>query len=130
MESQWNPELKSIAEAFVANCRAGKEAEGLDTLYAADAVSAEALPTPGSESGETHGLEGIKGKHAWWNSAMEMHESEVTGPFLFGEDRFAVVFRIDVTERESGNRTQMQEVGVYTVAGGKIVREEFYYHPG
>ena len=58
---------------------------------------------------------------------MEVHESSTEGPFLHGSDRFAVVFAMDATERESGQRMQMTEVGVYTVSGGKITREEFFY---
>ena len=120
-------DLKEIAEALCAHCRNGTEADGLSTLYAPDAVSVEAMPMQGQDSAETHGLEGIRGKHAWWDGAMEVHEAKVDGPFLHGADRFAVIFEIDVTERESGNRMQMKEVGIYTVAGGKIAREEFFY---
>jgi hypothetical protein len=47
---------------------------------------------------------------------------------MHGEDRFAVIFGFDATSRETGVRTQMQEVGVYTVdRDGRIVREEFFY---
>ncbi len=34
-------------------------------------------------------------------------------------------FDIDATPKESGERTQMTEVGLYTVDGDKIVQEEF-----
>ncbi|MEM7505449.1 MAG: nuclear transport factor 2 family protein [Pseudomonadota bacterium] len=120
-------DLKSVAEALCDHCRNGTEGEGLTTLYAADAVSVESVAMPGTDSRETHGIEGIQGKHAWWESAMEVHEAHVDGPYLHGDDRFAVIFEIDVTEKASGNRTKMKEVGLYTVSGGKIAREEFYY---
>ena len=48
---------------------------------------------------------------------------------MAGEDRFALIFDMDVTNRETGQRMQMREVGLYTVADGKIVREEFFYPP-
>jgi hypothetical protein len=119
---------KATAEQLVAHCRAGTEAEGLDTLYDPEAVSVEATAMAGSGSREVRGVEAIKGKHAWWNSNMELHDQVVTGPYMHGDDRFAVIFRFDVSEKASGTRNQMQEVGVYTVGdGGKIVREEFFY---
>jgi ketosteroid isomerase-like protein len=58
---------------------------------------------------------------------MEEHETRVEGPFFFGEDQFSCLFAVDATDKESGNRFQMQEIGVYHVKDGKIVREEFHY---
>jgi hypothetical protein len=37
---------------------------------------------------------------------------------------------MDVTPKASGERVQMREVGLYTIAGGKIVQEEFLYLMG
>lgn len=82
---------------------------------------------PGSDSAEAAGLAAIKGKHAWWNGAFEMHASFAGGPCLHGSDRFSVKFMIDCTNRETGQRSKMHEIGVYTVKDGKIVREEFFY---
>ena len=121
-------QMKATAEALAACCRENRTNEGLDTLYSADAVSVEAALAPGMESRETAGLDGIRGKHAWWDGAMEMHEAKIEGPFYHGEDRFGLIFEMDVTEKASGERSQMKEFGVYTVdAAGKIVREEFFY---
>jgi ketosteroid isomerase-like protein len=117
--------LKEIAEALVDGCKTGKEAENLHRLYARDAVSAEAADHSG-QGRETAGLDGIKGKHDWWDANFDVHESKVEGPFLHGDDRFAVIFEIDATERASGQRMPMREVAVYHVADGRIVREEFF----
>ena len=117
--------LSEIANELVAGCREHREVENLHRLYAPDAVSVEASDMgPGRE---TTGIEGILGKHAWWDATAEVHDSSVTGPFLHGDDRFAVIFHMDVTMKDTGNRMQMDEVGVYHVADGKIVREEFFY---
>jgi ketosteroid isomerase-like protein len=117
--------LKDIAEALVDGCRTGKERANLDRLYHPDAVSVEAADYSG-QGRETAGLDGIKGKHDWWDSAMEVHSAEVEGPFLHGDDRFAVIFDIDATDKTSGQRMPMREVAVYHVADGRIVREEFF----
>ena len=117
--------LKEIAEALVAACRSQGEAALLESHYAADIVSVE--PVDMGQGRETHGLDGVKGKHAWWDENFEVHGGDVQGPFLHGEDRFAVIFEIDATQKATGERTQMKEVALYTVAEGKIVREEFFY---
>ena len=118
-------ELKEIAERLVTACRSGVEAEALKTLYAPDAVSVE-----GADQGQgraTHGVAGIQGKHDWWASAMEVTSASVSDPMLHGEDRFAVIFDVQGLEKESGTAFDMKEVAIYHVAGGKIVREEFFY---
>ena len=118
--------LMETATRLAECCNSGREAEALDTLYDEACVSVEALPM--SEAGrETQGLAGIRGKHDWWYGAHEVHAVSAEGPFLFGENQFSLVFDMDVTNRESGERSQMREVGIYTVQDGKIVREEFFY---
>ena len=46
------------------------------------------------------------------------------------DDRFAVRFLYDITNKPSGKRMTMDEVGVFTVANDKIVKEEFFYAMG
>ena len=120
--------LQTTAEKLAAHCRAGTTREGLAELYAPDAVSVEAIAMPGG-SAEALGLEAIRGKHDWWDSAMELHSATTEGPFLHGDDRFALIFDIDATDRASGRRERMREVAIYAVdPAGRIVREEFYYN--
>lgn len=119
--------LMEIANKFVAGCRENKEAENLELLYAPDAVSVEAVAMPGMGGREAHGLDAIKGKHAWWDSTMEMTGGTVDGPFPHGDDRFAVIFTAQGKNRETGEAFDMREVAVYHVANGKITREEFFY---
>ncbi len=122
-------DLNEIANEFVAGCREHREVENLDKLYSADAVSVEAADFSGMGR-ETHGIEGIKGKHAWFENTFEVTGGSVSDPFPHGEDRFAVIFEAQTKNRETGEETEMKEVGVFTVAGGKITREEFFYPPG
>ena len=58
-----------------------------------------------------------------------MHSVSAEGPFLFGDDQFSLVFDMDVTNKETGERMRAKEVGIYTVKDGKIAREEFFYSP-
>ena len=120
--------LIDVANALVDGCRTGQDTENLEMLYAPDAVSVEAMAAPGGEMPrEVQGVAAIKGKHEWWNATMEVLEAEASDPMLHGDDRFAVIFRMKAKDRASGTVMDMEEVGVYTVAGGKIVREEFFY---
>lgn len=116
-----------IAKKLVAHCEAHTEKQGLDELYHRDAVSVEPMVPEGMDP-VSKGVEAIKGKHDWWNSAMEVHDVSVDGPYVNG-DRFSVIFGIDATDRNSGQRMQMKEVALYEVADGKIVREEFQMRP-
>ncbi len=114
-----------VAKRLVELCQ--NQQPTLDELYAEDVVSVEAMAMPGETSAAVSGLAAVRQKHAWWEAGFEVHSGTVEGPFPHGEDRFAVIFEFDATERASGQRWKMKEVGVYTVAAGKIVREEFFY---
>ena len=97
--------------------------EALEQLYANDIVSVEAHGMGGG-SPETRGLDGVRGKTDWWVNNMEVNRVDVSGPFV-AHDRFVVRYDLEVTEKASGKKMEMSEVGVYTVKDGKIVREEF-----
>jgi hypothetical protein len=51
---------------------------------------------------------------------------EVGGPWV-GATGFAVKFALEASQKSTGNRIQMEEIAVYTVHNGKIVREEFHF---
>jgi ketosteroid isomerase-like protein len=114
-----------IAAELVAGCREGRARANLHRLYAADAVSVEASDMGGGR--ETRGLAGIDGKHQWWEDNHEVTGGRVDGPYNHGDDRFAVVFAVEGMTKADGKSFAMGEVGIYTVASGKIVREEFFY---
>ena len=118
--------LKSVGETLVAANNDGSYKTLIDTIYDANCVSVESAPPPGG-SAEAKGLDAIRGKWTWWEDNHEVHETKASGPYLHGEDRFGVVFSMDVTNKASGERISMQEIAIYTVKDGKIVREEFFY---
>jgi SnoaL-like domain len=117
-----------VGRKYVALCKEGKFEACLRELFSKDAVSAEAWAPPGVERVAT-GLPAIVAKGEKWSQDNEIHSSELLGPFPF-EERFAVLFRFEVTHKPSQRRMQMEEVGLFTVDGGKIVREEFFYTAG
>lgn len=119
-------DLKDLANALVAANTSGNVADLLEQHYAEDIVSVEAVGM-GDLGPETHGMEALKGKHAWWEANMETLSSEVSGPYLHGDDRFAVIFSSRIKDKNTGKIDEFTEVAIYHVAAGKIAREEFYY---
>ncbi len=117
-----------IARKLADLCRQGKNLEALDTLFSDDLVSVEAGVPPGMER-EARGLAAVKAKAKWWVENHEIHSASVTGPWPH-DDKFVLGFQYDVTNKPSGNRMKMDEVGLYVVRDGKIVREEFFYDMG
>jgi hypothetical protein len=119
---------EQVAQKVVELVRKQAWHEALDTLYDQDIVSVEARTSDGS-SPETRGMDGVRGKIDWWLDAMEVHSFKANGPFV-AHDRFVVQYDADVTDKNSKERRQLSEVGVYTVKNGKILREEFLPRAG
>jgi SnoaL-like domain len=117
-----------VAKRYVELCKEGKNEECLQTLFAKDAVSVEAAAPPGGDR-TVRGLEAILGKSKWWRDNHTVHKAEAFGPYPH-DDRFAVRFVYDITNKPSGKRLAMDEIGLFTVVNGKITREEFFYPVG
>jgi hypothetical protein len=118
-----------VGKKLVELCNQGKNDEAIEALYSHDIVSVEAGAPPG-ESAEKRGIEAIRGKSKWWFDNHIVHSAKSEGPFPNG-DRFAVRFTYDITAKHMNNlRLVMDEVGLFTVKDGKIVREEFFYSMG
>ena len=115
----------AIAEELVSLCRAGRNLDAINSFYSPDIVSVESM---GNEAmpREVKGIDAIRGKHKWWNENNEVHSSTVEGPFV-GEDKFAVYYSYDITFKPMEKRNTMEEMALYTVKDGKIVREQFFY---
>lgn len=116
---------QEIGKRYVALCQAGKNDVCLDELYAKDAVSVEAAAMPGMDK-TVKGRDALHAKSKTWNESNVVHSAEVAGPFPH-DNRFAVRFNFEVTNKPSGRRMKMDEVGLFTVENGKITREEFFY---
>lgn len=114
-----------IGKKLVDFCKKGDNVKAIDSLYANEIVSLEAMDNPNG-TGNAQGIEAIRRKNKQWEEEMEVHEMDVQGPFPLG-DRFAVHFKFDATERKTNKRMKMEEVGLYTVKNGKIIKEEFFY---
>ena len=114
-----------VGKKLVSLCQQHRDADALDMLFAKDAVSVEAAAMPNAPQ-EIQGIEAIRAKGKWWTDNHDVHSATAEGPFPNG-DRFAVRFSYDITRKATNERIKMDEVGLYTVKGDKIVREEFFY---
>lgn len=121
-----------VGKKLVQLCKEGKNIESIQTLYADDVQSVEAAAPPSGGERITKGKQGVIGKNQWWVDNHEIHEAVVEGPFPHGEDKFAVIFKYDITSKPmGGQRMKMEEVGVFHLDGdGKVAKEEFFYTMG
>lgn len=109
--------------AFADLLKRGEHQQAADRFNAPDIVSIEAMEGP---MARIEGRDAVKAKSDWWYSAHEVHANRADGPYANG-DQFIMRFEIDVTVRETGQRMQMTEAGLYTMRDGKIVEERFFY---
>jgi ketosteroid isomerase-like protein len=116
---------EAVARELVEFCRAGRNMDAIAKLYAPNIVSIEANDFEGMPAKMT-GLDAIRKKNEWWFGNFEVHSSEAEGPFVHG-DQFAVKYTFDVTNKKTGKRSKDSEIAVYTVKGGKIAQERFYF---
>ncbi len=117
---------QEVAQELTDLCKAGKFMEAIDKLYSNDIVSVEAAAGPDG-SREMTGLDAVKGKANWWEANHEIHGGSLEGPLVAGS-HFTVRMTFDVTFKPTGARNTMDELAVYQVKDGKIVREEFFYN--
>jgi len=120
-------ETIGIGRRLVELCNDGQDQQAVDELYDEKIVSIEGQDMEAMPA-RLEGLAAVREKHRWWYENHEIHASSATGPFCgHREDCFAVLFETDVTSQPSGERMAMREIALYTVAGGKVVQEEFLY---
>jgi len=111
-----------VAQAFAALLREGKVHEVEARWLAPGIESVEGVGASMAWSGK----KAVLGKYRAWEADHEIHAMEVDGPWV-GATGFALRYRIDVTQKSTGQRSAMEEIAVYTVRNGKVAREEFHF---
>ena len=113
---------EDIAKNLVSWFNDGQEERCYQELYSPSSVSIE----PGGENPVSTGIEEVAKKGEWWRETYEMHSSSASSPIV-ADNWFSVRFEMDTTHKPSGQRSEMAEIGVFQVADGKIVKEQFFY---
>jgi ketosteroid isomerase-like protein len=111
-----------VAQQFTAALKSGRFEEA-ERFWSDDIVSCEAQEGP---MRELRGRAAVHAKGEWWTTNHDVHSFQTEGPFVNG-DHFVLRFKIDVTPKATGQRLQMDEIGLYTVKSDKIVEERFFY---
>ena len=78
---------------------------------------------------EFKGREAVRQKQLGWYDTVTMHSCVADGPWVT-PGGFCVRYTIDVESKDgTWPRMKMEEIAVYTVENGKVVREEFFGPP-
>jgi hypothetical protein len=102
----------------------GKWQQAQEELFTNDAESIEPPKSEGMQS--VKGLDAIKKKGEQFNDMVEeMHGGYVSDPVVAG-NYIAFAMGMDCTYKGMG-RQKMDEIAIYEVKDGKIVKEQFFY---
>lgn len=115
--------VSDIAKDFVALYNQGKVEEIGRTYWADSVVSIEPMQGP---MARLEGRDAVQGKSDWWYANHTVYSSVSSRPHING-DQFCVIFQSDILSKQSGERMQMEEIGLYTIKDGKIIEERFFY---
>jgi hypothetical protein len=114
---------QDVASKFYEYMQQGAFDKIYTELYSDDATSEE---TPESGWNKASGMKEIHEKGKKWNESIEaMHGGTTEKPLVAG-DYFSCYMTMDFTPK-GGERTKMEEIGMYKVKDGKIVSEQFFY---
>ena len=113
-----------IANRLVELCRTGQHTKAYQELFADNAV---ALEPEGFPNQRVEGKAALLKKNDEFGEMMEqLHDSSVSDPLVAG-NYFTVHMMLDATMKGRG-RDKMEELCLYEVKDGKIIKEQFFYH--
>ena len=114
---------KEVAARLVTLCRQGNIMDAQKELYSAEIESIEPAHAPVKSA---RGIEAVRKKGIAFADLIEArHGGSVSEPIVEG-NYFTIGWQMDVTMRGMG-RVNLEEICVYHVKEGKIVREEFFF---
>jgi hypothetical protein len=117
---------QEVATRFNELAQTGQWDKVQSELYADNAVSIEPESAAAMGMSNAEGLEAIKKKGEAFNQMVEeMHGGYSTEPVVAG-NHFTVAMGVDCTMKGMG-RSKMDEIAVYEVKDGKIVKEQFFF---
>lgn len=112
-----------VAQKWTDMCRQGQNLECIEALYGENIESRE---MPGYLEEVVIGKQNVWNKNKEWLDNVEaFHSASISDPVVAG-NHFTTKMEFDVTFMDRG-RQHMEEVAVFEVNNGKIVREQFFY---
>ena len=117
---------QDVANRFYELAQQGNWEQVQQELYADNAESIE------PDKGPAQGLQNVKGKDAIkkkgeaFNAMVEQMHGGYTGKPIIAGNFFAVAMGMDATMKGVG-RSNMDEIALYEVKDGRIVKEQFFF---
>ncbi|MEM9078503.1 MAG: nuclear transport factor 2 family protein [Bacteroidota bacterium] len=116
---------QEVANTLVNYCRQGQFDQAMHELYA---PNIESIEPKGAPMERVAGFDEVVKKAEFFNNMVaEFHGNEVSDPIV-ADNFFSCRMKMDATFKEGG-RHSMEEICLYQVENGKIVKEEFFYTP-
>ena len=113
--------IQQIADRLITLCREQKFIEAYRELYGEEAESIDPMH---SLMPPARGLITLIEREKQFLAKATIHKIEVSEP-LIANNYFAINIRMDFTVEDKG-RNDLEELCVYHVKGGKIVRQQFF----
>ena len=118
--------IHDVARDFTALLRLGKFVAAGDLYWANDVTSTEPAALPGGICATVCGIEATRSKYKARFGNAVIDEIGIDGPFVTG-DQFALFLDLVTIDRVSGARQPFTEIALYTVRGGQIAEERYFY---
>ena len=118
--------IHEVARDFTALLRSGKFVAAGDHYWAHDVTSTEPAALPGGTCLTVCGKAATRSKYRARFDAKHIDEIGIDGPFVTG-DQFALFLDLVTVDRVSGARQPFTEIALYTVRGGQIAEERYFY---
>jgi hypothetical protein len=118
--------IHEVARDFTAMLRAGQFEAAGNRFWASDVTSIEPAALPGGIDATVCGIEAARRKCGARLSAAKFAEIGIDGPFVTG-DQFVLFLDMVIVDRASGGATPFSEIALYTVRGGQIAEERYFY---
>jgi len=116
--------VQEVAARMRELCLAGQYEQAQNEFYHQDAESIE--PEGAQGMATVKGLDAIIAKGLEWSAMVEaVHGGSITEPIICG-NYFTWATSVDVDFKGRGRMT-IEEISVYLVHDGKVVREQFFY---
>jgi ketosteroid isomerase-like protein len=115
---------QEVASRMYELLKENKWTEVQEELFSEDAESIEPPGSPGLQS--VKGKDAIKKKGEDFSNMIEEVHGGYTGEPIVAGNYIAIAMGFDATMKGMG-RQKMDEIAVYEVKDGKIVKEQFFY---
>jgi len=112
---------QEIAYRLVELCRKGEYETCYKELYSPEIVSIE------PDGSSVQGFEAMAQKGKKWNATIEEFKGSGVGEPVCSGNYFSVPMNMDIKFKNATEVTHFEEMCVYQIKEGKIIKEQFFY---